>query len=107
MVGTSSEHRDALRPGNRERPQLTGGDQIDHRQGCDEHELIGAIEQIADRLRELVVGHVGGAGSGLQLEHLANQMGGVPKPPDEKVSLSGWLFTSATSSETDFAGTQG
>src|SRR5882672_3573769 len=32
---------------------------------------------------------------------------GVPKPPEEKVNLSGSLFSSATSSATDFAGTEG
>ena len=31
----------------------------------------------------------------------------MPKPPDEKVSLSGWLLSSATSSGSDLAGTDG
>jgi len=32
---------------------------------------------------------------------------GVPKPPEENVSWSGWLLSSVTSSGTDLAGTEG
>jgi hypothetical protein len=61
--------------------------------------MIGAVEQIADSLWELVVGD--------SLNISPMRCAGVPKPPDEKVNLSGWPLTSATSSETDFAGTAG
>src|SRR5262249_62021505 len=32
---------------------------------------------------------------------------GEPNPPDEKLSLSGWVFSSATSPASDLAGTEG
>ena len=73
MVGTSGRIGTRFGPVTAEkRPKLVGFDQIDHRQHGDEHEGIGAVQEVADRLRELRVGNVLRPRAGLQFELLAD-----------------------------------
>src|SRR5262249_9410911 len=101
------ERRHALGTSHSQRAQFARIDEIDHRQHGDEHVVVGAVEQIGDGLRELLIGNVRGAHSRLELKHFTDQMRRVPKPPEENVNWSGLLFRSETSSETEFAGTEG
>ncbi len=63
------------RPGDGERAQLAGGDQVDDGKRRDELKVVGSVEQIGDGPRQRVIRHMGGADAGLQLEHFSRRGG--------------------------------
>jgi len=68
------QRRQARRTGHRKRPQPAGGDQVEHRQRCDELKVVGAADQVADGARQRLIRHMGRAHTRLQLEELACQV---------------------------------
>jgi hypothetical protein len=77
---------DALSAGDGQRAELAGIDELHHRQDRDELVRIHATDQVADRLRELDIGHVRHLYSGLELEELTDQVrGGAETAGRERV----------------------
>ena len=62
------KHRDPLGCGDGKCAQFASGDQVDDRQGCNEHELVSTIQKIGNSLRKLWVWHVSCASPRLQFE---------------------------------------
>jgi len=73
---------------------MTGSD-------VNEHVLIGSIDEVADRLWELLIGNVRAAHPVFSLNISPMRCAGVPKPPEENVIVSGLLLMSVTSSDTE------
>jgi hypothetical protein len=86
------ENRYTFGAGYGERAQLAGFDQIDHRQHGDEHERVGAVQQVADCLRKLGVRNVLRARARQQFELFADQMRRRAKAARRKRELVGLAF---------------
>ena len=78
-----------LRPRYGERAQLAGGNKVKHRQGCDELVVVGAVEQVGNRLRECLIGDVGDAHARLKLELLTGEMGRCAEAARWRMSVVG------------------